>query len=397
MGSRLRVGRAGVALAATAGIAVMAAAPVAAEPAKGTLTREKTTGLELNIVGMAKPIDASLMHMRLADGSTLKVYCVEIHTDARHDQAMVERPWDSYPNAQSPFHANRNKINWVLHHGYPATSLDELRKLKLAWSPDGLEEYEAIAATQAAIWHFSDGTKLDESDPTAGDENSHEDANPDILALYKHLTADARDDAEHPTPVLEINPDAVEGKAGTLVGPFKVTTNGAITEIAADLPDDVEITDAEGEELKAEEIADGTDVFFKVPAGAEDGEGSFKLTTKSKVDVGRLFVGEDYAKVPAQSLIVAESEETSIDAEAKATWKAAPVTTTTSVAPTTGATTTTPQAVAPTTTPSVSPVAQAKNDLPDTGASILVPVLVGLGLLGAGAGALIYQRRRKSA
>ena len=37
------------------------------------------------------------------------------------------------------------------------------------------------------------------------------------------------------------------------------------------------------------------------------------------------------------------------------------------------------------------------DDLASTGASIFVPLLIGIGLLGAGAGALLFVRRKRTA
>ncbi|MGX7823532.1 Cys-Gln thioester bond-forming surface protein [Actinokineospora sp. 24-640] len=389
-----KLGRVGAALAATALLVGTAALPAVAEAAKGRLDKDnKVEGVGLNIVGRDGAYQASLLHLDMHGGGHLKVYCVEINVGATDQQDMVEVPWDGYPNANSPFHVNRGKLNWVLHHGFPVKNIAELNKLDLGWSQDGLEQHEAVSATQAAIWHFSDGVELDKDDPSDRD-----DANQDIWALYEYLTTEAVDQGMQPTPVLEINPETVEGETGELVGPFTVTTNGQITKILGELPEGVQLTDADGNEVKVTDIDDGTKLFLKIPADAEAGNGTFGLTTLSKVDVGRLFVGEDYAKHPAQSLIVAQSAETKVEAMAKGVWSVArtvpPTTTTATTVPTT---TTAPVTTAPPTTTSVAPAPVPSDELPNTGASILVPILVGLGLLGAGAGALIYQRRRKSA
>ncbi|MFC7618603.1 thioester domain-containing protein [Actinokineospora soli] len=349
--------------------------------------------MALNIVGRKDTYQASLLHLDLHGGGTLKVYCVEINVGATEKRDMVEHPWDSYPNEESPFNANSGKINWVLHNGYPFQSLEDLNALELGFAEDGLEEHEAISATQAAIWHFSDGVDLN-----LEDASDRDDANQDIVALYKHLVEKAEVLEKQPKPVLEINPDAVEGEAGGLVGPFTVTTNGTITEIEKELPEGVELTDDKGAPVTADKIADGAKLFLKVPADAEAGEGAFGLSTLSKVDIGRLFVVDGYhdnakGKGPAQSLIVAESEQTKVSDTAAAKWAIAPTTPPSTTTTTTPPVTTTTSAPAPTTTPAPAP----GDDLPNTGANILVPVLVGVGLLGAGAGALIWQRRRKSA
>ena len=83
-----------------------------------------TVGYRLNL-GKGGDYIAELFDMKLSDGSTLKLYCVQITVGLRTDVDMVERPWNKYP-AKDPFNENSAKINWVLHHGYPGTGLDAL-------------------------------------------------------------------------------------------------------------------------------------------------------------------------------------------------------------------------------------------------------------------------------
>jgi TQXA domain-containing protein/LPXTG-motif cell wall-anchored protein len=321
------------------------------------------------------------------------MYCVEVHTDIDEEHDMVERPWDDYPNEDSPFNDNRAKINWVLHHGYPAKSLEALTA-QFPDAHDGIDTLEAIAATQAAVWHFSDGTDLNRDDPLSGDGSDAEDAE-DALALYDYLTGDDNTGiGEQPTPTLSVSPAELSGAAGERIGPFTVTTSGTIEELTANLPDGVRITGADGTELTAATIADGTELFLDVPEGAVDGDGSFELKVSAAVDTGRLFVGQNYDEHPTQSLIVAKSEKTTLTAGASAEWAAAPTTPPTSTTTTTTTTTTVP----PTTTTSDTPAPQPKNDdLAETGASVFAPILIGLVLVGAGIGAMFVVRRRKRA
>jgi TQXA domain-containing protein/LPXTG-motif cell wall-anchored protein len=396
MGSRFPLGRVSAALAVTAAV-MLAALPASADTAKGrVLTEGKTEGLEVDMGdGPAlQEIQPTLFSLKLNDGSTLRVYCVEIHTSLNHDVDMVEVPWGEYPAAESPFRANNAKINWVLHNGFPGKGIDELNALPgMVWGESGLEEREAISATQAAVWHFSDAVDLNQEDPTP----TADDSATDVKALYNYLVGQANTGIEDkPVPELSVSPESADGTAGGLVGPFKVSTNGPINEIVADLPDDVTITDKDGNEIAAEDIEDGTELFLKVPAGAGADDGSFLLRGSSQVETGRLFVVEDREQ-KGQSLIVADSSDLKVQAGAKGAWKIAP-TTTAPPSTTTTAPATTPTTVPPTTTTTTAPPVPQAENLPDTGASILVPALVGLGLLGAGAGALIFVRsRRRSA
>ena len=69
----------------------------------------------------------------------------------------------------------------------------------------------------------------------------------------------------------------------------------------------MQVTDADGNEVAAAAIKNGTELFLDVPAGTDDGDGKFELTASATVDTGRLFVGENYDENPTQSLIVAEA------------------------------------------------------------------------------------------
>jgi TQXA domain-containing protein/LPXTG-motif cell wall-anchored protein len=387
--------RIGAAIVGAAALLVATAAPATAEAVTGRADSDlNVIGYQVNVGdGWLATIPTSLLGFTLSDGTQLGMYCVEIHTGIDEEHDMVERPWDDYPNEDSPFNDNRAEINWVLHHGYPAKSLAALTA-QFPDAHDGIDALEAIAATQAAVWHYSDGTDLDRDDPLSGDGSGEEDA-ADALALYDFLTGDENTGiGEQPSPTLSVSPAELSGAAGERIGPFTVTTSGTIEELTANLPDGVRITDADGTELTAATIANGTELYLDVPEGAADGDGSFELKVSAAVDTGRLFVGEDYDENPTQSLIVAKSEKTTLTAGASADWAAAPTTPPTSTTTTTTSTTTVP----PTTTTTDTPAPQPKNDdLAETGASVFAPILIGLVLVGAGIGAMFVVRRRKRA
>ncbi|MFK0244902.1 Cys-Gln thioester bond-forming surface protein [Amycolatopsis azurea] len=374
--------RGGIAVA-TAAVALTMAAPAAlAEDgaARGRVVdKAGERGYSVNF-GDSKHYVPELFELKLSDGSKLKMYCVQIEVDMRTDQDMIERPWNKYPDASSPFNKNNSKINWVLHHGYPAVGLKAIEgalgkngvKFK-----DGLSTGEAVTATQAAVWHFSDGKDFDREKPLMdGVESSA-----DVLALYDYLVGkDNVGISAQPKPTLDIGPAKASGATGGKIGPFSVATTGDITELTSKLPEGVKVVDADGKEIKASAIKDGTKVFIDVPKDAKDGEGSFSLKVSGHLDTGRLFVGANYAKVPAQSLIVADSEKTSVSANATASWKqgGAPVS----------------ETPAPTTPGGAE--SGGGNELANTGASATMPLVIGGALLGAGVLMVLLVRRRRS-
>ncbi|MFC9253053.1 Cys-Gln thioester bond-forming surface protein [Amycolatopsis thailandensis] len=376
--------RGGIAVA-TAAVAMTMAAPAAlAEDgaARGRVVdKAGERGYSVNF-GDPKHYVPELFELKLSDGSKLKMYCVQIEVDMRTDQDMIERPWNKYPDASSPFNKNNAKINWVLHHGYPAVGLKAIEgalgKNGVKFN-EGLSAGEAVTATQAAVWHFSDGKDFDRKKPLM--EDNVEAAAADVLALYDYLVGKENVGiSAQPKPTLDIGPAKASGATGSKIGPFSVATTGDITELTSKLPEGVKVVDADGKEIKASAIKDGTKVFVDVPKDTKDGEGSFSLKVSGHLDTGRLFVGENYAKVPAQSLIVADSEKTSVSANATASWKqgGAPVS----------------ETPAPTTPGGAE--SGGGNELANTGASATMPLVIGGALLGAGVLMVLLVRRRRS-
>jgi TQXA domain-containing protein/LPXTG-motif cell wall-anchored protein len=403
MASRLKLARAGAAVAgASVALMMTAAFPAGADPVSGKVDPGGSTGgYNVNVGKGHEDEITSLIGLELADGTKLQMYCVEINTRIDGEHGMVEQPWASYPNADSPFNTNRDKINWVLHNGFPVKSAEAISKVltdqgtKLT---NGIDTKEAITATQAAVWHFSDNTNLDEKHPFPKSKGPR-DSKADVVALYKYLTGAANVGiGDQPTPALEVSPTDASGTAGQKVGPFTVTTTGDIEKLTTELPAGVKIVDANGVELTADTIENGTQLFLDVPAETAEGAGKFELTATAGVDTGRLFVGENYATKPTQSLIVATSEATEIVASAGGKWTVTtPPTSETTTPP---ATTDTTAPTTETTTSPAAPAPQPKNtsgDLAQTGASILAPVIIGVVLVGAGVGSLLFLRRRKRA
>ncbi|SED61266.1 LPXTG-motif cell wall anchor domain-containing protein/TQXA domain-containing protein [Amycolatopsis tolypomycina] len=374
--------RGGIAVLAAAA-AVMVGAPAALADdgaARGRVIEEAgTVGYRINLEGGGDPI-AKLFGFKLSDGKSLKLYCVEITVAMRTDVDMVETPWNKYPKAKAAFNDNSDKLNWVLHHGYPGLKLADVEAALAKQGikvHDGISEREGIAATQAAVWHFSDNVNLDLKKPLA--EPNPAENNADVAALYSYLIGDQNKGiGAQPKPTLNIAGPKTEGKAGTKIGPFDVATSGDITSLTTELPEGVKVTDKDGKELKTADVKDGSKLFLDVPAGTKPGKGSFALKVTGELATGRLFVAENYASQPAQSLIVADSEKTQVAAKASASWTEA------------GA----PATTAPS-TPGGAP--SGGGDLANTGVDAAVPFAIGGLLLGGGALMLLVNRRRSRA
>lgn len=57
------------------------------------------------------------------------------------------------------------EVAWILRHSFPVLSIselsDQMRRAGYPLGPANINEHEAIAGTQAAIWHFTNGMALD--------------------------------------------------------------------------------------------------------------------------------------------------------------------------------------------------------------------------------------------
>ncbi|MFD4673013.1 thioester domain-containing protein [Lentzea sp. NPDC058450] len=408
MASRFRIGTALLgATAALAFSALPANAEVVIIPDRGDQPKGEHVALKRGVGNLPDHgenyLDTSVIKLRIKDQDETKVYayCVELPTPLKDGDHLREATWGTHPNKDSKFPQNAGKVLWILTNSFPALSMDDVKK---KWGSQFSKE-ETIAATQTAIWHFTDGAELDTNDG----RNKQ-----DVKDLYAKLVeqAEKNEIKDQPKPTLEIEPVSQTGKTGEKIGPFTVTTTASEVKLTADLPEGVTITDEAGNPLQVKKKGDQLAVqgtgdkiskfFVNVPADAKDGEAKFKLSAEATLQAGRLFVAKDKASTgddgKAQSLVVAQPTKAKVEKEAKADWKAGvvpPTTTTTTATTTTTTTETTPPSTTSSTPANPAP-GGGEDDLASTGASILWPLLGGLVLVGAGVGALFVVRRKKA-
>ena len=113
--------------------------------------------------------------IRFIDGTQARTDMVRLHPSIAAysiDYAGVapqipsryrDEAWDSGANSAAA--GVEGEVVWILRHSFPTLSTAELsRDLRAAGYPLGpadLKEHEAIAGTQAAIWHLTNGLTLD--------------------------------------------------------------------------------------------------------------------------------------------------------------------------------------------------------------------------------------------
>ena len=132
-------------------------------------------------------------------GATLNLYCIDINTDTTTGIGYVLGNWDA--GGVSP---RVGYVAQLLNGYYPHTN-----------EPAALTDLnQKAAAVQAAIWFFSDRYVLSTSDPL---HNA-------VVAIVNQVIAQGPL-IQPPPPTLTITPPSVSGPAGSVVGPFTVSTS----------------------------------------------------------------------------------------------------------------------------------------------------------------------------
>ncbi|MFD7918297.1 LAETG motif-containing sortase-dependent surface protein [Streptomyces sp. NPDC059740] len=254
---------------------------------------DHTTGKGVNV-------SAGLFSMKVADGGTLQSYCIDFDHHTQDQAEYSEVPWKQSSLAGNP---DAGKIRWILQHSYP--QVNDLAALASQAGAGKLTPATAAAGTQVAIWRFSDHKNVDAVDKPA-----------EKLADWLQKNAV---NAGEPAASLSLTPAAVSGKSGGRVGPVTVHTNAGTASVAPGLgaPAGVKVVDGQGNPVTT--AKDGQQLFFDVPAGAEDGSASLTLQARTKVPVGRAFTSSN-PKIVSQTQILAGSSDSSVSATATATW-----------------------------------------------------------------------------
>jgi TQXA domain-containing protein len=187
-------------------------------------------------------------------------------------------------------------------------------KLGTAAGLGGLTKNDAAAATQVAIWHFSD--------PDVKVTQRPQDLKAKKLADYLVTEAEKNGDATEPKPTLSLTPASVSGKSGSLLGPITVTSGGGADAIGLTLDKvgagaGLSLVNKAGAAVKT--AHSGDQIYAKVPAGAAAGSAAIEADAEATTSIGRAFVGDDNGE-HSQSLILAGGGKVKVNAIASLTW-----------------------------------------------------------------------------
>jgi TQXA domain-containing protein/LPXTG-motif cell wall-anchored protein len=227
-------------------------------------------------------------------GQQLAVYCIDLHHETQNGVRYQETGWAQSTLSQNP---DRGKIQWILQHSYPVVSPSTLAGDIGASS---LTDDQAAAATQAAIWHYSDHVDAQPADQSAA-------------KLTSWLEQNAQDTAE-PAPSLALSPTSIAGSSGKL-GPVTVTTSASSVDVSLSGASGVQLADGTGKPVSS--AVNGEKLYVDVPKGTAAGSAEVDATTTTALPVGRAFKAVDGS---SQTMILAGTAPVSVKAVAQAQW-----------------------------------------------------------------------------
>ncbi|WP_163504836.1 thioester domain-containing protein [Fodinicola acaciae] len=249
------------------------------------ITAETTKGLDVLIKGKKVATGLHSLKPAKATKSTdrIRTYCADYSVAVKADVSFVENSWKNYPAPVGSVAIEQNliKVSWIIQHSYPNVgslgTISKLLNVKL------ISEQVAIAATQLAIWHYTNGIVPD------GDNNAL------VLTLYQYLIKGADANAlvsklTEPLGSLTLIPlGATHGHAGGLIGPFLVKTTAKLAILKLEGLSGLQLVDARGNTI--EKVANDTKVWVKVKATLKAGKANIFATVNLGVNAGRLFTG----------------------------------------------------------------------------------------------------------
>ncbi|MCQ1954886.1 thioester domain-containing protein [Arthrobacter sp. zg-Y238] len=227
------------------------------------------------------------------EGNTQEMYCIDIRTSTYSGLGYESGTWSE---ANVP---NVGYVNRVLNSYYPDQP---------GLPAEAADDATRAAAVQAAIWFFSDGFVLQDTDPLRPLTQGIIDA---VLAAGP-LT-------EPPPPDVSIDPPVAAGPVDGVTGPFTVTAGGG-AELTVEAPAGFALfTDPAGTVPLVNPVPSGTQVWVRSTAQTPD---PAVITASAVVPVETgivyLYAGNNPDVTEAQKLILAANAEIESNAQATA-------------------------------------------------------------------------------
>ena len=208
----------------------------------------------------------------------VNLYCIDILTDTYAGIGYTLGTWDAstVPNV--------DYVARLLNEYYPNTN-------QPATAPS---DYQRAAAVQAAIWFFTDRFVVNTSDRVYGE----------VVQIVDQIIK-AGPLPEQPAPSLTITPSDLSGPAGSVIGPFTVSTNHPPATVNATGGDMFANAAATEPIPQGASVPDGQKIWLR---STGESKAVLQATSKAIVPTGNVYVydGNTSGVTDAQHLILAK-------------------------------------------------------------------------------------------
>ncbi|RKS10760.1 TQXA domain-containing protein [Nocardiopsis sp. Huas11] len=296
------------ALVASAGLfGALTGTPAAAADDFSRVDRDPVGGAEL-VLDDGRAVDTALFSLRVGERESVRAYATRVDEQVRPRTAYVESSWSDregwsqVPEAADP----ADRASWIVANSYPRVALTPLA---VGAGTLHVDEAQAIAGTQAALWHVLDGAEPDRDANDAA-----------VLAVYDLLvqgSAEAVDTAAEPS--LAVSPTQLEAVAPQApLGPLTVGSSGSGSlRLSVHGAPASWLVDGEGQQVSL--ARDGDKLYLDVDPSVQAGVATVHVHgTHVPLPEGRLFAGRDGAST--QPLVTAEPGVMDTSAGATLTW-----------------------------------------------------------------------------
>ncbi|AXR74218.1 TQXA domain-containing protein [Auritidibacter sp. NML130574] len=224
------------------------------------------------------------------NGETIPAYCLEISQATLIDSIGTVDRWDDFaktsPGPEQTRDASTSlRVGWIVQNSYPALELEELAAKVPGVSQ--LTSDEAIAATQAAIWHYTDEITLEDKTVSASNRSADlgENSVDHVRAVYDYLIEEASglDLQAHQSTAAapgSLQVDAEEflipadrdPSNPTLLGPVTIDAASGHLALSAESDSGLEYTytDEDGEPVDLQRVAHGDEIYLAHTADSPD-------------------------------------------------------------------------------------------------------------------------------
>ena len=228
-----------------------------------------------------------------AAGNVQEMYCIDIRTSTYAGLGYESGTWGE---ANVP---NVGYVNRILNSYYPDQP---------GLPAEATSDAQRAAAVQAAIWFFSDGFVLQDTDPLRP-----------LVQGIVDAVLDAGPLTEPPAPDVSITPPVAAGPVDGVTGPFTVTAGGGAALTVTAPAGFTLYSDAAGTVPVVNPIPSGSQVWVRSTAQTTD---PAIITARAVVPVETgnvyLYAGNNPSVTTAQKLILAADAEIESSAEATA-------------------------------------------------------------------------------